>query len=88
MAESLSPTDVIFPSKYFYPFPNFDTGEKTKLDVKAKYVTDFSYAIHYWEVSWSKVDLLSYLIRKKNRGIRKMKRIYKELWEKRGINCK
>ena len=43
---------VILPSNYFYPLPNFARLEKNIENVHSKYVTDDSYGIHYWEVSW------------------------------------
>lgn len=42
---------VAFPFDFFYPFPN----TKRKYGDTAKdYVKDFSYALHYWAVSWIK----------------------------------
>ncbi len=49
---------VAFPSVYFYPLPNtkrsldltgFGVNHKSKIK---KHLTDFSYAIHWWHVSW------------------------------------
>lgn len=42
---------VIFPPQYFYPFPNHNHEKETN---PKRFVIDKSYAIHYWEVSWSK----------------------------------
>ena len=41
---------VAFPMDFFYPLPNYlrDTKEPHK------YIKDFSYAIHYWAVTWMK----------------------------------
>lgn len=41
---------VVFPPVYFYPFPNHN-HEKEKNP--KRFITEDSYAIHYWEVSWS-----------------------------------
>jgi hypothetical protein len=41
---------VVFPPAYFYPFPNHN-HEKEKNP--KRFITEDSYAIHYWEVSWS-----------------------------------
>ncbi len=52
-AQLLKETDVIFPQKYFYPFPSEDSLKAvSKNKIKSKYVSPLSYAIHYWEVSW------------------------------------
>ena len=42
---------VALPTQYLYPFPNY-ARHYAKGNGKA-YVKDYSYAIHYWEVSWS-----------------------------------
>lgn len=41
---------VAFPTEFFYPFPN----NKRNLEDPYKYVTENSYAIHHWAVSWVK----------------------------------
>ncbi len=41
---------VAFPMDYFYPYPNNVRGEEDPY----KYVTDRTYAIHHWAVSWTK----------------------------------
>jgi hypothetical protein len=41
---------VAFPMDYFYPYPNNVRGTGDPY----KYVTDRSYAIHHWAVSWTK----------------------------------
>lgn len=41
---------VIFPPEYFYPFPNHNHEKETNPE---RFIRDCSYAIHYWEVSWS-----------------------------------
>jgi inositol phosphorylceramide mannosyltransferase catalytic subunit len=44
---------VPFPTDYFYPFPSDKrNGENYK-----NYIKDCSYAIHHWEVSWSRSKL-------------------------------
>lgn len=42
------------PPKYFYPYPNNFPGYK-QADGR-KYITEVSYAIHYWEISWNKSE--------------------------------
>jgi len=42
---------VIFPPDYFYPFPNTDRHSEREPHT---YIKAHSYAIHYWEVSWSR----------------------------------
>jgi hypothetical protein len=49
----LGATDVIFPSSYFYPLPNFKKRETLPNERKA-YARDWSFAIHYWETSWAR----------------------------------
>lgn len=44
---------VALPPGYFYPFPNERGFENKRKDGK-NYAEDYSYAIHYWEVSWVK----------------------------------
>lgn len=41
---------IAFPIDYFYPFPN----NLINKDDPYKYVTENSYAIHHWAVSWSR----------------------------------
>jgi inositol phosphorylceramide mannosyltransferase catalytic subunit len=40
---------VAFPTDYFYPYPNNIRGEGNPYE----YVTENTYAIHHWAVSWS-----------------------------------
>jgi mannosyltransferase OCH1-like enzyme len=42
---------VILPPAYFYPYPNH---ADYKPEHKYKYIQECSYAIHHWEVSWSR----------------------------------
>jgi inositol phosphorylceramide mannosyltransferase catalytic subunit len=41
---------VAFPPKFFYPWPN----NKMSVPDRYSYVKSYSYAIHHWEVSWSR----------------------------------
>jgi len=52
--ESLNLTDVIFPSSYFYPFPNFVKKETVTHEIMKGYARECSHAIHYWETSWAR----------------------------------
>ncbi|HPC72133.1 MAG TPA: glycosyltransferase [Treponema sp.] len=46
---------VLFPSLYFYPYPNYDLAKKLDIEtIKRVYPSQESYAIHYWEASWLK----------------------------------
>jgi mannosyltransferase OCH1-like enzyme len=56
--ENLDEHDVIFPSTYFYPWPNFKKSENTLLQEAKGHVREWSYAIHYWEASWLKPSAL------------------------------
>ncbi|MBQ0004130.1 MAG: hypothetical protein KBT21_11410 [Treponema sp.] len=54
--------DALLPAEYFFAVPNSE-----KADVRAakhRYITDNSYAIHYWESSWFQNDLFHRLVRK------------------------
>lgn len=52
----LDRSTIIFPSDYFYPWPNFLMRYKEK---RYDYVSDESMAIHHWEVSWVQRSRLS-----------------------------
>jgi inositol phosphorylceramide mannosyltransferase catalytic subunit len=73
--DELGERDMVFPSAYLYPYPNFAEGDRAIDTIKRTYVTSEAYAIHYWEVSWGKVDFVSYLIRKFKRAIKKIRRM-------------
>jgi FkbM family methyltransferase len=49
----IEPVDgvLIMPTEYFYAYPNKPGFEK---DNSRKYITEYSYAIHYWELLWIK----------------------------------
>jgi mannosyltransferase OCH1-like enzyme len=49
--KNITPKTVAFPMDYFYPYPNNDKGGR--LDPMT-FVTEDSYAIHHWKVSWIK----------------------------------
>lgn len=67
-------TDMVFPSHYFYPFPNFCREEKICLkELKKKYIKDCTYGIHYWELSWFDASFGAWLERKILRFMRKIK---------------
>ncbi|MGA2612707.1 MAG: glycosyltransferase [Spirochaetia bacterium] len=46
--------DVIFPSTYFFPFPNFFRREFVPFQTMRGYARDWSLAIHYWETAWAR----------------------------------
>lgn len=46
---------VLFPSLYFYPYPNYELSKRLDIEtIKKVYPCQESYAIHYWEASWLK----------------------------------
>jgi mannosyltransferase OCH1-like enzyme len=45
-------SDVVFPSSYFYPLPNFRKEELARGNQAKATIREWSYAIHYWEASW------------------------------------
>lgn len=53
---------VAFPTEYFYPFPNNVRDEEDPY----KYVTENSYAIHHWAVSWTRRNLKKQRIKRKD----------------------
>lgn len=67
-------SDAFLPAHYFYPYPNFEKNENLSKKEAHSYIQEKTFAIHYWEVSWSKVDFISFFIRKWNRLIKKIKR--------------
>jgi len=71
----LSDSDVVFPSIVLYPYPNFAQGTCGPDKIKESFVRAESYAIHYWHVSWGKVDIISFIVRKARRAVRKVRRI-------------
>lgn len=60
---------LILPSDYFYPWPNFLLYPNLKI---RNFITDKTIGIHYWEVSWTKGNLL-------NRAYQKLKLIIKRI---------
>jgi len=68
-------SDVVFPSVALYPYPNFAIVACGPDEIKDRFVADESYAIHYWHVSWSDVDIISFIIRKARRAVRKIRRL-------------
>jgi mannosyltransferase OCH1-like enzyme len=52
------PSVVIFPTSYFYPFPNREVELKDLKEVR-RWLRPESLAVHYWEVSWRKQSFSS-----------------------------
>ena len=52
---------LVLPSQYFYPYPNFMVSPKTN---PYSFLTEDSYAIHHWEVSWLKKSLYKKILNK------------------------
>ena len=50
--ESLVAEDIVLPSSFFYPLPNFVRFENNSLQERKKYARECSLAIHFWETSW------------------------------------
>jgi mannosyltransferase OCH1-like enzyme len=65
---SLGDYDVVFPSDYFYPLHNYQRLMAPS-EAKAKYVTDHTYAIHYWDISWSRMSLRGRLMTRMRRAL-------------------
>lgn len=57
----LTNRDVIYPSDYFYPWPNYLIKNQIN---RYDYLTNYSYAIHHWEVSWMKRGVIRKLYEK------------------------
>jgi hypothetical protein len=57
---------VVFPSDYFYPWPNF-----CRLDYinRYSYVTPVSLGLHHWEVSWARGSISLRLLRRMKSAI-------------------
>lgn len=53
--------NLILPSDYFYPLPNFLVNTKI---TKKDFLTDKTIGIHYWEVSWMKGNFIKRVINK------------------------
>lgn len=71
--DNLPVSDVALPSQYFYSFPNFAKHDGITQKEIHSFSTNETHAIHYWEVSWSKVDFVSWVVRKWNRLLRKLR---------------
>ncbi len=67
--EDLNSEDVIFPSTYFYPWPNFRRQEQTSVQEARNYVREWSCAIHYWEASWLKPSALRIFLRRMKKKV-------------------
>jgi mannosyltransferase OCH1-like enzyme len=61
---------VIFPSDYFYPWPNYLRYNSKN---RYKYVTNSSFAIHHWEVSWTRQTLAERIFKYVKNRIAQMK---------------
>lgn len=61
--------NLILPSNYFYPLPNFPLD--VNINIK-KFITEETIGIHYWEVSWMRKNII----------IRIIKRLMKLLFKK------
>ena len=60
--QCLLPTDIIFPSQFFYPYPNFCLEKhETEIEIHKNYLKPHSFAIHYWEVSWVKKGFIYWI---------------------------
>lgn len=60
-------TEVVLPSPYLYPFPSADRHKRfaNSMAIKDRYLTDDSFALHYWEVSWQKKEAALVRVAKK-----------------------
>jgi len=69
MDGSLLVPDIVLPSTYFYPFPNYEEAESSFPATRDKYAKPWSLAIHYWEASWLKPSPLRQMLSRVKRGI-------------------
>ena len=53
--------NLILPSNYFYPLPNFPLDKNISI---RKFIKDETIGIHYWEVSWMKKNIVIRIIRR------------------------
>ncbi len=63
--------NLILPSNYFYPLPNFPIDKRTNVN---KFINKETIGIHYWEVSWMKKNVII-------RIIKRIKKILKSLFK-------
>jgi hypothetical protein len=64
----LGSSDVVFPSTYFYPLPNYAARDEIAENNTKRYARSWSIAIHHWETSWLRAGALRvFLNRLKNR---------------------
>jgi inositol phosphorylceramide mannosyltransferase catalytic subunit len=52
---------VVFPSDFFYPWPNFSRLDHLN---RYRYSTPVSQAVHHWEVSWARESFIMNMLRK------------------------
>ena len=53
--------NLILPSNYFYPLPNFPLDKNISIN---KFIKEETIGIHYWEVSWMRKNILIRIIKK------------------------
>jgi hypothetical protein len=61
--------DVIFPTTFFYPFPNFVKKEFVAYEQMRAYAREWSIAVHYWETSWARPHPLRRLLSQAKRRL-------------------
>lgn len=67
--------NLILPSNYFYPFPNFLLNQNIEVN---KFITKETIGIHYWEVSWMKGSIAKRIVIKFFKIFRKLLHLLKE----------
>ncbi len=67
--DSLDERDVVFPSTYFYPLPNYVEFQSLTPEMRLHYLRKWSFAIHYWEGSWMKPHPLRALLGRVKRRV-------------------
>jgi hypothetical protein len=64
-----SMNDMVFPSSYFSPLPNF--MPRTSGDAaRREYAREWSMAIHYWQTSWLKPNPVRAFLGRVKRSLR------------------
>jgi inositol phosphorylceramide mannosyltransferase catalytic subunit len=71
LKDRLPASDIIYPSSYFFPVPNFIEKNSITNAQKRSMIREWSVAIHYWETSWLKPSRMrKFLSRGKQAALR------------------
>ena len=72
--------NLILPSNYFYPLPNFLLHQNSEIN---QFITKETIGIHYWEVSWMKGSMIKRIVAKIFKIFRKLLHLIKEKLKKK-----